>query len=303
MGILIVSQILIFTPFVVSLLILNSPRCVQASTCYTQSNNSVFKGPDFITPCGDPTRESGFLPCCGNGEVSHEDVNNTCTSNGICRDVVTGGANYYLSLCTDPSYSSSVCPQACRHRQDPSQLNIRYDDAVGLWKCCSGGDRRPDCQTSGESFSAPRPAALKSIYSIPGIIGASSSSQSTSPPTDSQPTANIPSQTSTSIQSIDSSKISSLDSASATPSKGIRASSSDSTASLRSQTSNNASGPKRIDEGMSSGNKISLGVGLGLGIPALLAAIVGAYYTWKTYRDKKTYRNQKRIGQAGLRNP
>ena len=84
--------------------------CISASfsdTCYYSANDSVFRSPNFLTPCGTASETSGTLNCCNTR------ANNICTSHSICYNPNTEGGSYYLSPCTDPAYSAPQCPQYC----------------------------------------------------------------------------------------------------------------------------------------------------------------------------------------------
>lgn len=44
------------------------------------------------------------------------------------------------------------------------------------------------------------------------------------------------------------------------------------------------------DSGFSSGDKIALGIGVGIGVPALIAIIVGSFYGYRVYADNRRKR-------------
>lgn len=41
------------------------------------------------------------------------------------------------------------------------------------------------------------------------------------------------------------------------------------------------------ESGFSSGDKIALGIGVGIGVPALIAIIVGSYYAYRVYAENR----------------
>lgn len=80
---------------------------VLASVCYYSANGSIFQSPNYVTPCGNPSATSGTINCC---DLS---ANNICLSNSLCYDPNVSGGAYYLSPCTDRTYTAPECPQYC----------------------------------------------------------------------------------------------------------------------------------------------------------------------------------------------
>lgn len=79
---------------------------VSSSGCYYAYNTTILSSPDFVDPCGHIT-SSTVLNCCA------LQSNNICLSNSICYDPNPIGGAYYLSPCTDKTYSAPECPQYC----------------------------------------------------------------------------------------------------------------------------------------------------------------------------------------------
>ena len=81
---------------------------MSASSCYYEYDNTILSEPDWFEPCGtaDPT-SSPVLNCCA------VQSNNICLSNSICFDPNKEGGSFYLSPCTDETYSAPECPQYC----------------------------------------------------------------------------------------------------------------------------------------------------------------------------------------------
>lgn len=81
---------------------------VSSSGCYYAYNTTILSSPDYVDPCGPITSTtSSFLNCCA------LQSNNICLSNSICYDPNPIGGAYYLSPCTDKTYSAPECPQYC----------------------------------------------------------------------------------------------------------------------------------------------------------------------------------------------
>ena len=81
---------------------------IWASGCYYADNSTVLSSPDYVVPCGDITSTtSPFLNCCA------LQSNNICLSSSLCYDPNQVGGAYYLSPCTDKTYSAPECPQYC----------------------------------------------------------------------------------------------------------------------------------------------------------------------------------------------
>ena len=83
-------------------------RFVLSSGCYYADNSTIMSSPDYVYPCGDVTSStSPVLNCCA------LQSNNVCLSNSLCYDPNQMGGAYYLSPCTDKTYSAPECPQYC----------------------------------------------------------------------------------------------------------------------------------------------------------------------------------------------
>lgn len=57
-------------------------------------------------------------------------------------------------------------------------------------------------------------------------------------------------------------------------------------------TSTSTSNASSSNSGLSVSDKIALGTGIGIGVPAVLFGLIGAYYTWKTYRRRHSGASQ-----------
>lgn len=76
--------------------------------CYYAYNDTIQAWPGKSSPCGTTMPgDSTILNCCA---VKFKSV---CMSHNICYAPWTDGGLYYLSPCTDPTYSAEVCPQYC----------------------------------------------------------------------------------------------------------------------------------------------------------------------------------------------
>jgi hypothetical protein len=76
----------------------------SASGCYYSANDTILSSPDYVSPCGTSST-SRSLNCCV------VQSGNVCLSESIC--YAPGSNNYYLSPCTDPTYSAPECPLYC----------------------------------------------------------------------------------------------------------------------------------------------------------------------------------------------
>ncbi|KAG7008223.1 hypothetical protein G7Y79_00006g018430 [Physcia stellaris] len=136
-----------------------------ASVCYYSANNLVIPSPNYVTPCGNPSATSGVINCC---DISaHIDANSSCLSSSLCYDPYWSA--YYLSSCTDITYTAPECPRYCTlagRRVDQSEVRVVYDYQAELWRCCSTDpDGSADCSnTTNETFDAPAPMSLSVLY-------------------------------------------------------------------------------------------------------------------------------------------
>ena len=252
---------------------------VSSSGCYYAYNSTILPSPDYVDPCGTVTSTNApFLNCCA------LQANNVCLSNSICYDPNRVGGAYYLSPCTDQSYSAPECPQYCSeweshifhasneliarqqgNRVDKNQLDITYDSDNHIWRCCSTSDDGSSSNCShptDESFAAPAPGRLSTIYPSP-------SSDPTNPPS-SNPTT-PPSSNSTTPPS--------------------------SSASLFQSHSNVTSSAPRTSS-LGAGDIIALSVG----VPGTIATIVGVVFAYKTWQ-RKSKRSQHVANRAQGRRP
>ena len=250
---------------------------VLSSGCYYAYNSTILPSPDYLDPCGTVTSTNApFLDCCA------LQANNVCLSNSICYD--PNRRAYYLSPCTDQSYSAPECPQYCSewesnvfhasnglttcqpvNRVDKNQLDVTYDSDNDIWRCCSTSDdgSSPDCShPTDESFSAPAPGRLSTIY----------------PSASSTPT-NLPSSTPTNL-----------------PSSNPTTHPSSSASLFQSHSNVTSSAPRTGSLG--TGDIIALGVG----IPGTIATLVGVVIAYKTWQ-RKSKRSQHVTNRAQGRRP
>ena len=75
-----------------------------ASGGYYSANNTILSSPYYVSPCGASTKPSP-INCCA------VQSGNICLSDSIC--YIPGSNSYYLSPCTDPTYSAPECPLYC----------------------------------------------------------------------------------------------------------------------------------------------------------------------------------------------
>ena len=77
---------------------------VSASGCYYSANDTILPSPDYVAPCGTLITPD-TINCC----VIQS--GNVCLSNSIC--YIPFSNTYYLSPCTDPTYSAPECLSYC----------------------------------------------------------------------------------------------------------------------------------------------------------------------------------------------
>ncbi|KAI4223924.1 MAG: hypothetical protein LQ349_007333 [Xanthoria aureola] len=237
---------------------------VIASGCFYAYNSTILPSPEFVEPCGTNMSPAGrsFVNCCATG------FQNLCLAESICYDPYTDDGKYYLSPCTDPSYNSSVCPQYCIHRSHQNQLDIIYDHTARIWRCCGVTKGKSDCgNPTNETFSAPAPANLSTVYA------SSTSSLPTSASSAFSPTTLVTLAENTSLS----------------PPRVTPADPSKSHAEEGNQT-----GTKEARGGLSTSDKVAIAVS----IPGTLATMVGAYFTYVAYRAREK-RKKKQIIFAG----
>ena len=250
---------------------------VLSSGCYYAYNSTILPSPDYVDPCGTVTSANApFLDCCA------LQSNNVCLSNSICYD--PNRVAYYLSPCTDQSYSAPECPQYCsewesdvfgayngltfrqqENRVDKNHLDVTYDSDNHIWQCCSTSDDGSSSNCShptDESFAAPAPDRLLTIYPAP-------SSNPTIPPSSK---STIP----------PSSKSTNPPSSSASP--------------FQSHSNVTSSAPRTSS--LSTGDIIALSVG----VPSTIATLVGVVFAYKTWQ-RKSKRSQPVANQARGRRP
>lgn len=231
-----------------------------ASGCYESANDTILASPDWVSPCGT-LKTGSTLGCCGlrAGLV--------CLSNSICN--IPGSNIYMFSDCTDPDYSAPECPLYCHNRTDINEHRIKWNDQERIWQCCgTNAEGKADCEhPSRESFSAPAPSDLSTIYA-PSTSDRPSSSTSleakVSPPS-AQSTLNSP-----------GSKVTN----SASPHTAATASLNTPTLSSSAVKQSGGGGPTRSD-------KISIGVGVGIGLPSAIASIAAAYFGYLQIKKKR----------------
>ena len=81
---------------------------VICSGCYYAYNSTILNSPQYVDPCigsSDIPTTSETLNCC---DIQ---ANNSCLSDSLCFDPNRPGGAYYLSPCTDATYSAPECPQ------------------------------------------------------------------------------------------------------------------------------------------------------------------------------------------------
>ncbi|KAI4250972.1 MAG: hypothetical protein L6R42_008548 [Xanthoria sp. 1 TBL-2021] len=202
-------------------------------------------------------------------------------SHNICYAPWTDGGLYYLSPCTDPTYSAEVCPQYCMNRTNKTQNHITYDYRARLWRCCSNTPSGvSDCDNpTSEFFSAPAPVNLTTIYSSPT-------------PTDERKIISSTNTPSSLLSSASTDSGNTLSTSSTTPTT--------STTSLlptpsSTPTNPNPNGPapqitnNKNDNDTNKSNNLAPGdkIALVVGIPGTLATMAAAYYAYLTFKHKR----------------
>jgi len=132
----------------ISILILSLIHYAKSGNiCYYPNGETM--GTDV--PC-DP--DAPFTQCCPSRD--------TCLSNGLCALQSTdndSGISYARGTCTDPTWTSPLCPQHCQLNQDTPLNSSAYDFRAGgvqIWECEKQGygvKAEYCCESQGESQS------------------------------------------------------------------------------------------------------------------------------------------------------
>ncbi|KAL8890169.1 MAG: hypothetical protein Q9215_002644 [Flavoplaca cf. flavocitrina] len=158
------------------------------------------------------------------------------------------------------------------HRSHQNQLDVIYDHTARIWRCCGLTKGKSDCgHPINETFSAPAPANLSTFYpsSTSSLTTSASSALSTTTP------------------------VKSAEHTSPSPPKVTPADSSESQAEERNKTD-----AKETRGRLTTSDKVAIAVS----IPATLATMVGAYFTYVAYRAREK-RKKKPIVSASSSRP
>ena len=105
--------------------LLDQSHTVWSSGCYYAYNDTVLSSPDFVSPCiasNASYTNSTIVNCC---DVQ---ANNVCMSNSLCYEPGSPDHNYYLSPCTDKTYTAPECPRYCCKCSYTSTPRLRSHD-------------------------------------------------------------------------------------------------------------------------------------------------------------------------------
>ncbi|KAM0797720.1 hypothetical protein BDR22DRAFT_823991 [Usnea florida] len=155
------------------------------STCYfppyTQSDSDIGSPAPGNTPCSQNSNDEAS-PCCGYSDGS------ICLSNGLC--FVPANNTMMQGTCTDPTWSSSNCPNPS-HRCTDSNLRVcdstagdipAPGDAGGWWYC---GNQTQSCNDIGKQHFGIDPGFFADFRNFSSSSAAATSST--------KPTAKVPS--------------------------------------------------------------------------------------------------------------
>ena len=161
---------------------------------------------------------------------------------------------------------------------DKNQLDVTYDGENRIWRCCSTNkDGSSNCSDpTEETFSAPPPSELSTIYPTPHTTSSSSSSLALSAPSSSFSSSSLP-----------SSSLHSSESKTSTGSATQRASN-----TLASTPTTPTAKPTSDGEGgggLHTGDKIALGIG----VPGTIATIAGAYFAYAALKKRSQRQTQR----------
>ncbi|KAE8138618.1 hypothetical protein BDV38DRAFT_244136 [Aspergillus pseudotamarii] len=126
--------------------------------CYTLHSGKISSNFDVDSACGVANSTHPYVQCCVKGDY--------CMSNGICQYQNDGVPGYYAADCTDPTLQDPACMTRCGGHEFS---DLTYDEASGLWACCSyNSDGKKNCSNpTDERFPAPMPSDLATIQYLP----------------------------------------------------------------------------------------------------------------------------------------
>ncbi|VUC34398.1 unnamed protein product [Clonostachys rosea] len=236
-----------------SLLLHLVPRTLATSnsTCYFSNSNVA----NNDVPC-DPNAEVSV--CCSKSEGT------VCLENGLCQD---SGGHKSRGSCTDQKWDSEYCPQFC--------LDTDANDGVGMKSCSSTTKKDTSycCWYSADSCCSTGVGRIELLPSNPDIWASYDNSSSSYDVVKSRTLISSSStQLSTSTSSSSSSTSSATSSATTTTSAASPTSTSD------ESNSGSSSG------GLTTGAKAGIGVGVTLGVIALLCL---GFFLNRWYEAKK----------------
>ncbi|KAJ9616909.1 hypothetical protein H2200_000629 [Cladophialophora chaetospira] len=174
-------------------------------------------------------------------------------------------STYYVSRCTDPTYTGPDCPQACSAPGPPDAV---YNYTTQEWACCgtdSEGKISCDAPTENEVFQAPAPSDL--VVLSPGVALVSTQTLMPGPRTSSSTSSSSSSSTTES---------SSTTASSSAPSTIPSTTTSLFSTSTSAPSSTNTPTPiqqNRSSDGLSTGAKAGIGVGVALGVLTIVALL------------------------------
>ncbi|KAF2442784.1 hypothetical protein P171DRAFT_486764 [Karstenula rhodostoma CBS 690.94] len=224
----------------------------MAAECYANNGSLYTNSKAIYVPCNITAIENGeHSSCCAIGDL--------CMTNGLCMEQANeakGANHYWRNGCTDKTWKDPACPNYCRGKEEPDHFNafIFYCFEPKNEFCCTPQGTL-EAGVTGRNTSCCNDEDLVFKANAPVVVGVAA--------------AALPRISTTSSAS---------SSASSTSSSRHLISTTSATAAVKSVTSSTPS-PTASSEspGISSGAKAGMGVGITLGVLAVLA-IIGALF-------------------------
>ncbi|KAK7188316.1 hypothetical protein PSPO01_05507 [Paraphaeosphaeria sporulosa] len=233
----------------------------MAAECYANNGSLYANTAATYVPCNLTAVENGeHSSCCAIGDL--------CMTNGLCMEPANeakGANHYWRNGCTDKTWQDPACPNVCRGDEEPNHYNafIFYCfDPKNEFCCAPQGTL--EAGVTGRNTSCCNDEDLVFKASAPVIAGTAA--------------AALP-RVSTTISSTSSSLLSTSTSSQSSSTKSATATGETVTSSTPTASSESS--------GLSSGAKAGMGVGITLGVLAVLA-IVGVLFFM---RRRKANRN------------
>ncbi|KAF9734893.1 hypothetical protein PMIN06_008303 [Paraphaeosphaeria minitans] len=233
----------------------------MAAECYANNGSLYANTAATYVPCNLTAVENGgHSSCCAIGDL--------CMTNGLCMEPsneAKGANHYWRNGCTDKTWKDPSCPNFCWGEEEPNHYNafIFYCFDPKNEFCCTPQGTL-EAGVTGRNTSCCNDEDLVFKASAPVILGTA--------------VAALPRISSTTISSISSSASSTstiTQSSFTTSATAVEETVTSSTPTATSESS-----------GMSSGAKAGMGVGITLGVLAVLA-ILGVLFFMRRRRENR----------------